>query len=143
MKHLLFWILLLCTFGQAALEKILGGSVPSWFLEQFGSTILNPFPGSLTAAYYTIMLMELSTFLLIAAGLLKREFQKEEKRFLYFGAQFAQCTFIMLGFGQRLTHKYDAAAQLFVYAAITYIGAQFALRGSNANKNTEQTGYAD
>lgn len=127
MKNLPIWVLLFLTFGQAAMDKILGGSVPAWFVEQFRETFMATLPG-LPIAYYTILVLELATAVLIAAGIAKREFLSAEKPLLTSGYVLAQLTFIALGFGQRLTHKYDQAAQLFFYAALTYIAGHIALK---------------
>ena len=133
MKTLPIWILLLLTFGQAALDKIVGGGVPAWFVEQFSTTFMATLPG-LPVAYYTILALEIVTTVLIGAGLAKREFLATEKPLLNAGYILAQLTFIALGFGQRLTHKYDQAAQLFFYAALTFIAGHLALKQSSHEK---------
>lgn len=128
MKTLPFWILLLLTFGQAALEKILDGGVPSWFTTQFQNTFMATLPG-LTISYYSILGLELSTALLILVGLARREFLLLcTPKFLTAGFLLAQITFITLGFGLRLTQKYNDAAQLFAYTVLTFIAGTLALK---------------
>ena len=123
MKSLPFCILLLLTFGQAGLDKLFGGPTPTWFLEQFHGTLLDLFPGSLSLSYYGIMTLELVTAAVLAVALIRREFLGgRPKKFLTLGIILSQVIFIALGFGLRLTHKFDGAAQLFFYAALTYIG---------------------
>ena len=129
MKALPFYILLLMTFGMACLEKIISWEVPSWFLKQFDKTILNLFPGSLELAYFAIVLLEGCTFGFILFGIVRKEFliQKSSgvsQKYLSQGIFLAQITFIILGFGQRLTQKYDEAGYLFLYASLTFIAGQ-------------------
>lgn len=135
MKTLPFYGLLIMTFGLAALDKILGGKVPTWFLDQFKGTVLDLFPGNLEISFIAITLLELATAIVLIIGLAKREFlsrlaneNDNDKRFLQIGIVLAQVTFIALGFGQRLTHKFDSAGSLFFYAALTFIAGHIALK---------------
>ena len=128
MKALPFYFLLIMTFGMAASEKLFGGGVPDWFLQQFRNSLMDIFPGSLQASFFFIAILELSTFATLVAGVLRREFTpKREKKYLAAGIILAQITFTALSFGQRLTHKYDAAGSLLLYAALTYVAGRFAL----------------
>lgn len=131
MKTLPFYLLLIMTFALAVLDKILGGKFPTWFLEQFQGTILDVFPGALEISFIIITLLELSTVVLLIIGLVRKEFLMKiasDKRFLHYGIILAQVTFIVLGFGQRLTHKFDVAGSLFFYAALTFIAGHIALK---------------
>lgn len=129
MKTVPFYLLLVMTFGLASLDKILVGKVPSWFLDQFKGTILDIFPRSLEISFVMIALLEIVTTIVLIVGLAKKEFllkAANDKRLLQYGVILSQFTFIVLGFGQRLTHKFDAAGDLFFYAALTFIAGQLA-----------------
>ena len=131
MKTLPFYLLLVMTFGLAGLDKLRDGKIPDWFLVQFKGSILDAFPGSLETSFVIIALLEISTALILIGGLLKKEFllkTSKEKQWLQRGLVLSQMTFVILGFGQRLTHKFDAAGSLFSYAALTYIAGQLALK---------------
>lgn len=122
-KSLPFFLLLLVTFGTAGIEKLVAFTVPAWFLTQFQGSLLDFYPGTLVASFIFITLMELLTFCLILLGLVKKnKFQ------LYYGIILAQLTFVILGFGQRLTHKHESAASLFFYATLTFIAGHIALK---------------
>lgn len=72
--------------------------------------------------------MELTTTAVLIIGLARREFLTGRKKtFLCAGVILAQVTFIMLSFGQRLTHQFDSAGYLFIYAVLTYLGGRYAL----------------
>ncbi|GEM_PF-2987530 len=131
MKSIPFYMLLIVTFGLAGLDKILGANVPTWFLDQFKGTPLDLFPGMLEISFALIAILELATAVIIIVGLVKQKFSTQlanDKRFLQAGIILAQVTFIALGFGQRLTHKFDAAGALFFYAALTFIAGHIALK---------------
>lgn len=131
MKTLPFYALLIVTFGLAGVDKVLGGKVPTWFLDQFKGTLLDLLPGTLEISFVLITLLELATAIALIVGLARREFVSRlatDKRFLQTGIILAQVTFIALGFGQRLTHKFDAAGALFFYAALTFIAGHIALK---------------
>lgn len=131
MKTIPFYLLLVMTFGLAGLDKIIGGKIPSWFLEQFKGSLLDLFPGSIEISFIVIALLEIATAAVLIAGLLKKEFllnAANDKRILQYGVILAQITFIALGFGQRLTHKFEAAGSLFFFAALTFIAGQMALK---------------
>lgn len=123
--------MLILTFGLAGVEKLLDGQIPNWFLSQFNGTILDAFPGALEISFVLITLLEIVTATLLIIGLARKEFLlkfSSSKRFLCLGIILAQITFIVLGFGQRLTHKFDAAGSLFFYATLTFIAGQMALK---------------
>lgn len=131
MKTVPFYILLVMTFGLAGLDKLLGGKVPSWFLEQFKGTIIDAFPGALEISFVMIALLEIATALVLIGGLVKKEFllkAANDKHLLGYGIILSQVTFIVLGFGQRLTHNFDVAGSLFFYATLTFIAGHLALK---------------
>lgn len=116
------YALFIITFGLAALGKMTF-TVPDWFLKQFAETILNLFPGSLEASFYMIALGETITTLLFLVSLFKREFKKDEtgRVFLKAGLQMAMIMFVILGFGLRLVHDFNGAANLFFYFTGTVV----------------------
>ncbi len=122
LKTFPFYLVLIMTFGLAGTEKILGGQAPDWFIKQFSGSLLDIFPGALSLSFFLIAGLEIGTALLLMVGLLKRQ-----KSFLFYGVLLAQITFLILGFGQRLTHQYEAAGSLFFYAVLTFIAGQHAL----------------
>lgn len=124
MKQWPFYCLLITTFGMAGLEKIFAAHVPDWFLLQFRGTPLDLFPGSLELGFIIITVLETSTATILLIGMGYQKFQpktKSTQRLLTLGLTLAQTTFLLLGFGQRLSHKYDEAANLFFYAILTFI----------------------
>lgn len=127
MKALPFYLLLITTFTLAGVGK-LGPATPDWFLRQFSGTVLDLFPGALGLTFYLLALLELATAGLLLAGLGRREFLPGATRpLLSAGIMLAQVVFVLLCFGQRLTHQYDAAASLFAYAALTFLAGRAAL----------------
>ncbi|MBL7543654.1 MAG: hypothetical protein JNL11_07535 [Bdellovibrionaceae bacterium] len=130
MRTLPFFSLLLITFSLAGLEKLFGFQVPTWFLDQFHNSLLDIVPGMLEVSFGLITFLELTTSALLLIGIAKREFLQSsatQQIFLKYGVLLAQITFVALGFGQRLTHKYEAAATLFFYAILTFIASHIAL----------------
>ena len=119
LKAIPFYLVLIMTFSLAGAEKIMAGQAPEWFLKQFSGSLLDVFPGALSLSFFLIALFELSTALLLVVGLLKRR-----KPFLFYGVLLAQLTFLILGFGQRLTHQYESAGSLFSFAVLTFIASQ-------------------
>ncbi len=122
LKTIPFYLVLIMTFGLAGAEKMLAGQAPDWFLKQFTGSLLDLFPGALTLSFFLIAMLEIGTALLLVVGLLKRQ-----KPFLFYGVLLAQITFLTLGFGQRLTHQYEAAGSLFFFAVLTFIAGHHAL----------------
>lgn len=131
MKTLPFYLLLILTLGLAGIEKLVGMQVPAWFVTQFQNSLLNPFPGSLTLSFIFITALEVASFVMLSIGVIKKEFSCRHKPYLTYGVILSQITFIALGFGQRLTHQYEAAGSLFFYAALTFIGGHIALNESS------------
>lgn len=107
-------LILLFTFGEAALSKLIGAKVPDWFLAQFAGSLLDLGGPSLAASFWMIALLETLTSAALIASLVKSKY--EEHALLL-----AQFTFFALMIGQRLTHKYDAAFQLFAYSFLVFL----------------------
>lgn len=117
-------LLLISTLGPAALEKFLGGGVPEWFLKQFAGSLLDLFPGALAISFYLIALLEGASAIALLIALARKEFLPENKKpALLAGLLLSQITFLSLAFGQRITHQFDGAFQLFAYAALTFLAS--------------------
>lgn len=132
--NLLTVILYTATFLPAGLGKVLEGQAPEWFLNQFGPTFLNLFPGSLTAAYLGIGLGELIVSLIFLGSLRVRPLTVRTD-FFRLGLLGATAIFIVLAFGQRITHQYDPSASLFFYAAFSIV--IFLLTGGSRHDTRE------
>jgi len=118
---ILFAITLLfaITFGLSGIPKLLAGGVPDWFTGKFGNCFLASFPG-LFLSFYIIALAETLNFLGLVISVVRLEFLADRpKIFLKLSLISSAFTFIMLGFGQRLTHESTGAAYLFFYCGIT------------------------
>ena len=113
-------VLFLTTIAPAAIEKFAGGETPKWFLDQFASTFLAHLPGGLPVAFFGIAALEAVASLLILAAFFGRK-RIADNQVYKFGLIATELLFISLAFGQRLVHKYDEAALLFVYAFVTFV----------------------
>jgi hypothetical protein len=132
MRSLAFYLMLIMTFATAGISKVVGGSVPDWFLKQFAGSPLDLFAGSLTLAYAAIAALEVVTAVLLIVGLARRELKRDvggaPKPYLQAGLILSQLTFLALALGQRLTHQYDAAMILFIAMIAVYVGGEHALK---------------
>ncbi|RYZ91543.1 MAG: hypothetical protein EOP06_06855 [Proteobacteria bacterium] len=113
-------LLMLTTFVPAAYEKLKEPAVPKWFLDQFAPTLLGAIPETLPLQFYVIALLEVVVAVVMVMALLKRNNTES----LRAGLGLAFVTFLALGFGQRISHKFDGAAQLFAYAGLTWLFLQ-------------------
>lgn len=122
MARFLFSILLIVTFGTASIGKIQDKAVPDWFLQQFKDTLFDRFYGSLTISYILIFILEFVSWATLVCGyLIGIKNQQAGNNCVKFGYVMSIFTFTMLSFGQRITGKFDSAAQLFCYAALTIL----------------------
>jgi hypothetical protein len=95
---------------------------PEWFLKQFGGTLLDVFPGSITLNYYLIATFEMFVTLGFLGSLIRREFLPgRAKPWLITSLFVAQFVFVALGFGLRLTQDFHGAFELFVYFGATLL----------------------
>lgn len=112
------------TFGGAAYEKLKNPTLPDWFVTQFTPTILGSVPGLVAASYVGIAIAELIAATLLVWALSQRKPLISSNVFA--GALLLSfALFIVLGFGQRLSHKYEDAAMLFLEALMTFGVLQF------------------
>jgi len=134
LKFVPLYLLYLSTFGMAAVGKWreLPNGAPEWFQKQFAGTVLNLFPGALTANYYLIATLEslvtlafmVSLVMNFTTSLFGREFMPDQERSMLqlslWGAQFV---FVVLGFGLRLAGDFHGAAELFLYFGVTLLAS--------------------
>jgi hypothetical protein len=151
LKFVPLYLLYLSTFGMAAVGKWreLPNGAPEWFQKQFEGTVLNLFPGALTANYYLIAALEslvtlafvvslvLSLFTNFFTSLFGREFMPDQERSLLqlslWGAQFV---FVVLGFGLRLAGDFHGAAELFVYFGVTLLASSIVSREAQKSEGS-------
>ena len=115
-------LLLMVTFGLASLAKWTGGGIPESFINQFGETWLNAWPGGLFLPFYTIVVTETAAFLLAAVSLLRGEWLKNrEATWLNRSLMLSLFVFVILGYGLRLTGQFGGAANAFFYFGTTLL----------------------
>lgn len=114
-------ILYFLTFVEATYEKLAYG-VPDWFLEKFAPTFFSAVPGGVSLSFYFLALAELAASLLASVAIVGVVL---DKRFaapaVLWTTVVSGWTFSALSFGMRLTKDYSSAAQLFYYAAFSFI----------------------
>lgn len=120
LKFLFIQLILICTFGLAALAKWEPLGVPGGFVDQFGETWLAALPGGLFIPYFTIAITETAAFFLALISVFKMEWlPSSKKRFLKYALTLSLLIFIILGYGLRLTESFGGAANAFFYFGVT------------------------
>jgi len=115
-------LLIMATFGLASLSKWTGGGIPESFINQFGETWLNAWPGGLFLPFYTIVVTETAAFLLAAISLFRGEWLKSrETIWLTSSLVLSLFVFVILGYGLRLTGQFGGAANAFFYFGTTLL----------------------
>jgi hypothetical protein len=125
----LFCILLGLMFLQAGSDKVLGGQVPEWFVTQFRPTLFGSLPGGVSLSFWSVAILEVVVGALAFATLAK-------PKLFHPTLVLAELVFLMLGFGLRLSHKYDDAGQLFNYFGLTLVIHLVAANGIREAANT-------
>jgi hypothetical protein len=127
-KHLPFYLLIMMTMGLSAIFKIIGFEVPEWFSKQFSGSMIDIFPGAISLSWIFIAILEFTAFALILLAIVKGEFRDDvSKKWTQPAFFITEITFIILVFGQDITHQYEAAFSLFAYAVLTYLAARVVL----------------
>ena len=117
-------LLLVMVWGFAGTGKVIDGR-PGWFAEKFGGTILAQFPG-LAASFWLLTAAEVGTGILAVGALVRREFLGQRPAAWLTAALVASLfVFVQLGFGQWLTHEFNATFQLFTYFGVTLVCLQY------------------
>jgi hypothetical protein len=112
-------LLFATTFLLAGLEKLLAGSAPDWFVEQFAATPLGVFPQ--TPLFLLLALGESLLGLGALASLFCGEWFRGRAPLLKLTLAASLLMFVALGFGARLSHKYEDAAFHFMYVSGTLL----------------------
>jgi hypothetical protein len=128
-RNLPVYLALISTLLPASLEKFLGGRTPDWFIKQFTGSLMDVFPGSLTLSFYLIACLEAASAITLIVSLAKGEFLPAKKKpVLLVALILCEVTFVSLSFGQRITHQFDGAFQLFAYAILTFLAGAMILK---------------
>jgi hypothetical protein len=134
LKLIPLYLLYLTTFGAAAASKLIPLTpfgAPDWFQKQFGETFLNAFPGALSLNFYLIAVMELTITLGFFVSLFRKEFLPGRKKcVLQAMLLLAQLNFVILGFGLRIVHDFQGAANLFFYFGFTFLVSRWLENGT-------------
>ena len=112
-------ILILMTFTLAALDKWLQGTAPEWFIEQFGNTWMGYLPQ--TPMFLSIAFVETIVAIGAFVSLVRLEWLRPPSAFIRWTLVGVMFTFIMLGFGARVSGAYSDAATHFAYFAGTLL----------------------
>ena len=113
LMRLAITLLFATTFLLAGLEKLLAGSAPDWFVEQFAATPLGVFPQ--TPLFLLLALGESLLGLGAVVSLFCGEWFRQRAPLLKLVLAGSLLMFVALGFGARLSHKYEDAAFHFMY----------------------------
>jgi len=106
-------LLFVVTFVLAGLDKWLVGTAPAWFVEQFAETPLGGLPQ--TPLFLLVALGESLLGLGAVVSLLSGEWLRRRAPVLKLVLAASLLMFVALGFGARLSHKYEDAAFHFMY----------------------------
>lgn len=118
-------VLLLVTFAEASLSKLLGGSTPDWFVDTFKDTWLGKLP--IPMMWWSIAIAELVVAALVVVSLATMEpFTEGPDVWLERALLLGMVVFAGLSFGQRVSLDFVGSANSYFYAALTG-GLWFAL----------------
>ena len=112
-------LLFVVTFTLAGLDKWCTGAAPEWFVEQFAATPLGIFPQTLL--FLSLALGESLLGLGAVASLVCGEWFRRRAPLLKLTLAGSLLMFVALGFGARLSHKYEDAAFHFMFFAGTLL----------------------
>lgn len=101
------------TFLLAGLAKCFEGAAPEWFVEQFAETPLGSSPQ--TPLFLSLAVGEALLGFGAVASLLCGEWFRNRAPLLKLVLAVSLLLFVALGFGARLSHKYEDAAFHFMY----------------------------
>jgi len=106
-------LLFVVTFSLAGIDKWLTGAAPEWFVAQFAQTPLGGLPQ--TPLFLLVALGESLLGLGAVVSLLSGEWFRTRAPLLKLTLAASLLMFVALGFGARLSHKYEDAAFHFMY----------------------------
>ena len=101
------------TFLLAGLGKCFEGAAPEWFVEQFAETLLGSLPQ--TPLFLSLAVGEALLGFGAVASLFCGEWFRDRAPLLKLVLAGSLLLFVALGFGARLSHKYEDAAFHFMY----------------------------
>ena len=101
------------TFVLAGWNKWMMGTAPDWFVEQFAATPLGSLPQ--TPLFLLLALGESLLGLGAVVSLFRGEWFRQRAPLLKLVLAGSLLMFVALGFGARLSHKYEDAAFHFMY----------------------------
>ena len=106
-------LLFAVTFVLAGFGKLLDASAPDWFVQQFAETPLGALPQ--TPLFLFLALGESLLGFGAVLSLLRGEWFRQRAPLLKLVLAGSLLMFVALGFGARLSHKYEDAASHFMY----------------------------
>ena len=127
-------LLFAVTFTLAGLDKWCTGTAPEWFVEQFAATPLGVFPQ--TPLFLLLALGESLLGLGAVVSLFCGEWFRERAAILKLVLAGSLLMFVALGFGARLSHKYEDAAFHFMF----FTGTLLALVVIDRDDRSAETG---
>ncbi len=113
LMRLAITLLFAITFVLAGWNKWMMGSAPDWFVQQFAETPLGGLPQ--TPLFLLLALGESLLGLGAVVSLFLGEWFRERAPLLKLVLAGSLLMFVALGFGARLSHKYEDAAFHFMY----------------------------
>lgn len=120
LKFLAIQLLIMATFGLAAVAKWFPPGIPENFINQFGDTWLGSLPGGLFIPYYTIAVTEATAFFLALISFFRLEWIRgNTKYFLKLSLILCLFIFVILAYGLRLTGEFQGTANTFFYFGVT------------------------
>lgn len=120
LKFLAIQLLIMATFGLAAVAKWFPPGIPENFINQFGDTWLGSLPGGLFIPYYTIAVTEATAFFLALISFFRLEWIRgNPKYFLKLSLILCLFIFVILAYGLRLTGEFQGTANTFFYFGVT------------------------
>lgn len=108
--------MLLSIFVLEAAEKWHAGGAPQWFGEGFASTWVARLPGGLDFSWFLIAIVETAIAAGAAISLVRGEWHGKKRHDILRATLFVTLLlFVMLGFGGRISGRFDIAAHAFAY----------------------------
>lgn len=118
--HLAIALLLLATFAEASISKIVAREVPQWFVDQFRDTWLGKFPAA--PQYWLIALLELGVAALVVVSIVTGEpWATGQNPWIGYALLLASAVFAMLCLGLRVSADFAGAANAFFYGALCLV----------------------
>jgi len=106
-------LVILTIFTLASIDKLMQGSAPEWFIDQFGDTWMGAMPQ--TPMFMSIALFELLIAIGALASLVRLEWLRPPGTMLRWTLIATLFLFVGLGFGARVSGQFEDAAFHFLY----------------------------